>query len=120
MEKNAEMAGAFGPYWQHSGPRLALPASRAEERGTDPAGRPGAFMSTTDTVRRPRTTTDFDEELIPRYSFVERVNHWFGAVTYSYCLITGLAFWTPYLYWLAAIVGGGPTARFWHPLFGSF
>jgi formate dehydrogenase subunit gamma len=77
-------------------------------------------MSTTDTVRRPRTTTDFDEELIPRYSFVERVNHWFGAVTYSYCLITGLAFWTPYLYWLASIVGGGSTARFWHPWFGLF
>ena len=77
-------------------------------------------MSTTHTVRRPRATTDFDEELIPRYTFVERVNHWFGAATYSYCLITGLAFWTPYLYWLAAIVGGGPTARFWHPWFGLF
>ena len=33
-------------------------------------------------------------------------------------MITGLAFWSPYLYWLAAMVGGGPTARFWHPWFG--
>jgi len=32
--------------------------------------------------------------------------------------MTGLAFWSPYLYWLAAIVGGGPAARFWHPWFG--
>ncbi len=75
-------------------------------------------MSTTDTVTRSRTTTAFDEELIPRYTLIERVNHWFGALAYSYCLLTGLAFWTPYLYWLAAIVGGGPTARFWHPWSG--
>jgi formate dehydrogenase subunit gamma len=32
--------------------------------------------------------------------------------------MTGLAFWSPYLYWLAAVVGGGPAARFWHPWFG--
>ena len=39
-------------------------------------------------------------------------------LSYIYCLITGLAFWSPYMYWLAAMVGGGPTARFWHPWFG--
>jgi formate dehydrogenase subunit gamma len=59
-----------------------------------------------------------DEELIPRYTFGERANHWIGALAYIYCMITGLAFWSPYLYWLAATVGGGPTARFWHPWFG--
>jgi formate dehydrogenase subunit gamma len=32
--------------------------------------------------------------------------------------MSGLAFWSPYLYWMAAILGGGPTARFWHPWFG--
>jgi formate dehydrogenase subunit gamma len=58
------------------------------------------------------------EGSILRYTLAERVNHWFGALTYMYCLITGLAFWSPYMYWLAAIVGGGPTARFWHPWFG--
>lgn len=62
--------------------------------------------------------TDHDVELIPRYSFAERANHWIGAFSYFYLLITGLAFWSPYLYWLAAIVGGAPTARFWHPIFG--
>jgi formate dehydrogenase subunit gamma len=46
------------------------------------------------------------------------VNHWLGALAYIYLLITGLAFWSPYLYWLAAVVGGGPTARFWHPWLG--
>jgi formate dehydrogenase subunit gamma len=55
---------------------------------------------------------------IRRYTLTERVNHWFGALTYIYCLLTGLAFWSPYMYWLAALVGGGPTARFWHPWSG--
>jgi formate dehydrogenase subunit gamma len=77
-------------------------------------------MSTIGTSPRARAATAFDEEPIQRYSLVERVNHWFGALTYVYCLLTGLAFWSPYLYWLAAIVGGGPTARFWHPWFGLF
>jgi formate dehydrogenase subunit gamma len=53
-----------------------------------------------------------------RYTFAERVNHWISALTYTYCLVTGLAFWSPYLFWMATIVGGGPTARFWHPWFG--
>lgn len=53
-----------------------------------------------------------------RYTFAERVNHWISALAYIYCLVTGLAFWSPYLFWMATIVGGGPTARFWHPWFG--
>ncbi len=55
---------------------------------------------------------------ILRYTLSERVNHWISGASYVYCLITGLAFWSPYMYWMAAIVGGGPTARFWHPWFG--
>jgi formate dehydrogenase subunit gamma len=55
---------------------------------------------------------------IPRYSMLERINHWLGGVAYLYLLITGLAFWSPFLFWLAAIVGGGPTARFTHPIVG--
>ena len=62
-------------------------------------------MSTTDTVTR-STAANQDEELISRYSFGERVNHWVGALSYTFALLTGLAFWSPYLYWLAAIVGG--------------
>lgn len=55
---------------------------------------------------------------ILRYSFGERVNHWIAGFTYIYLLLTGLAFWSPYLFWLSALVGGGPTARFWHPWVG--
>jgi formate dehydrogenase subunit gamma len=57
-------------------------------------------------------------ERILRYTLVERVNHWIAGLSYIYCLITGLAFWSPYMFWLADLVGGGPTARFWHPWFG--
>jgi len=74
----------------------------------------------TNAVTRPTATSNYDEELIPRYSMVERANHWFGAVSYIYLLMTGLAFWSPYLFWMAAVVGGGPTARFMHPWFGLF
>jgi formate dehydrogenase subunit gamma len=72
---------------------------------------------TTDAVSRP-SIAHRDEEKIVRYTFAERVNHWLGALSYTYLLITGLAFWSPYLYWLAAAVGGGSIARSWHPWFG--
>jgi formate dehydrogenase subunit gamma len=72
---------------------------------------------TTNAVSRPSTAHP-DEKTILRYTFGERVNHWIGAVAYTYLLITGLAFWSPYMYWLAAIVGGGPAARFSHPWAG--
>lgn len=55
---------------------------------------------------------------IERYTFRERVMHWVTGATYLYCLATGLAFYSPHLYWLAIVLGGGPTSRFWHPLIG--
>ena len=68
--------------------------------------------------REPAGTVHRDG-IIVRYTLVERVHHWAGSIFYIYCLITGLAFWSPYMYWLSALVGGGPTARFWHPWFGA-
>ena len=62
---------------------------------------------TTGAVSRPSSASQ-NEETIVRYTFAERVNHWIGALSYIYLLMTGLAFWSPYLYWLAAVVGGGP------------
>jgi formate dehydrogenase subunit gamma len=66
----------------------------------------------------PSDQAEVSRGYVLRYTFVERVNHWISALTYTYCLVTGLAFWSPYLFWMAIIVGGGPTARFWHPWFG--
>jgi formate dehydrogenase subunit gamma len=55
---------------------------------------------------------------IERYTFRERVMHWITGLTYLYCLATGLAFYSPHLYWLAFVLGGGATSRFWHPILG--
>jgi formate dehydrogenase subunit gamma len=56
--------------------------------------------------------------MIERYSFYERLCHWFTGIAYSYCLATGLAFYTPHLFWIAMVLGGGPTSRFFHPIGG--
>jgi formate dehydrogenase subunit gamma len=65
-----------------------------------------------------RTGAQVPEDQVVRYAFDERANHWVNAISYSYCLFTGLALFTPYLYWLATILGGGGTIRFWHPWAG--
>jgi len=74
-------------------------------------------VSTGQTIS-PTLTTESRGGRILRYTFSERLNHWITGFAYTYCLATGLAFWSPYLFWMATIVGGGPTARFWHPWLG--
>jgi len=53
-----------------------------------------------------------------RYPFWERCNHWIAAGSYLYCLLTGLAFWSPWLLWIAVVLGGGQNARVLHPWAG--
>jgi formate dehydrogenase subunit gamma len=55
---------------------------------------------------------------IQRYTYRERMCHWITSAVYVYCLATGLAFYTPYLFWIAIALGGAPTSRFWHPIIG--
>ena len=57
---------------------------------------------------------------IVRYTLRERVMHWLNGVTYVYLLATGLALFSPHLYWIATVLGGGPTIRFWHPWVGLY
>jgi formate dehydrogenase subunit gamma len=73
-------------------------------------------MSTGSITRTGAATTSVGE--IVRYDFAERAVHWINALAYSYCMLTGLALFTPFLYWIAAVLGGGPTVRFWHPWAG--
>jgi len=65
-----------------------------------------------------RNGTTVPERQVVRYSFPERATHWINATSYTYLLLTGLALFTPYLYWLATMLGGGGTIRFWHPWIG--
>jgi formate dehydrogenase subunit gamma len=55
---------------------------------------------------------------VVRYAFPERIVHGVTAVTYVYLLLTGLAFWTPHLYWIAIVLGGGYFSRMMHPWVG--
>jgi formate dehydrogenase subunit gamma len=55
---------------------------------------------------------------IVRYAFGERLVHAFAALSYVYLLLTGLAFWTPALYWIAIALGGGFLSRMLHPWVG--
>jgi len=57
---------------------------------------------------------------VVRYNHRERVCHWVNSVTYFFCMLTGLAFYSPYLYWLAAVGGGPASSRFLHPWVGLF
>lgn len=74
-------------------------------------------MSTPSVVRE--GTIVAPGELV-RYNYGERVCHWVNAATYVFCLLTGLAFYTPYLYWLSFVGGGPASARFLHPWVGLF
>jgi len=53
-----------------------------------------------------------------RYSFKERMVHWLAAVSYVYLLLTGLAFWSPWLFWIAIVLGGATISRELHPWSG--
>jgi formate dehydrogenase subunit gamma len=55
---------------------------------------------------------------IVRYAFNERLLHALTGLSYVYLLLTGLAFWTPALYWVAAVLGGGYLTRLLHPWVG--
>jgi formate dehydrogenase subunit gamma len=53
-----------------------------------------------------------------RYTFEERFIHWMAGLSYLYLLLTGLAFWSPWLFWIAVIFGGGTISRELHPWIG--
>ena len=63
------------------------------------------------------------EHIIPhgrvlRYNLRERLTHWVAAAAYIYLLSTGLAFWSPWLFWVAAALGGAQDSRMLHPWAG--
>jgi formate dehydrogenase subunit gamma len=63
------------------------------------------------------------EQILPhgrvlRYNFRERAWHWVAGISYIYLLLTGLAFWSPWLFWLAIVLGGGQVSRMLHPWVG--
>lgn len=55
---------------------------------------------------------------LPRFSFSERARHWMAALSFLYAALTGLALWTPHLFWMSDVLGGGTAIRRWHPWSG--
>jgi formate dehydrogenase subunit gamma len=55
---------------------------------------------------------------VVRYTLRERFVHAITGVSFVYLLLTGLAFWTPALYWIAIMLGGGFASRILHPWVG--
>lgn len=55
---------------------------------------------------------------LQRFSYAERVVHWVVGLSFVLLLFTGLAFSYPSLFWMTALVGGGPAARAIHPVAG--
>jgi formate dehydrogenase subunit gamma len=55
---------------------------------------------------------------VVRYRFGERLMHGVTALSYLYLLLSGLAFWTPALFWIAIVLGGGYVTRLLHPWIG--
>jgi formate dehydrogenase subunit gamma len=70
----------------------------------------------TQTIVREGTTLSPGE--VVRYNYKERVCHWVNGVTYLFCMLTGLAFYSPYLYWLSFVGGGPASSRYLHPWVG--
>lgn len=56
--------------------------------------------------------------IVDRYTFLARVNHWITAVCLVLLALSGLALFTPSLFWLTALFGGGQMARILHPWIG--
>lgn len=59
-----------------------------------------------------------DPVTVSRYRGITRLNHWVTAACLIILALSGLAFFSPSLYFLTGLFGGGQNARFIHPILG--
>jgi formate dehydrogenase subunit gamma len=59
-----------------------------------------------------------DPVIVDRYTVAARINHWLTAICLVLLALSGLALFTPSLFWLTALFGGGQMARVLHPWIG--
>ncbi|MDO5606090.1 MAG: formate dehydrogenase subunit gamma [Paracoccus sp. (in: a-proteobacteria)] len=55
---------------------------------------------------------------VRRYAAHTRINHWFTAVLIIALILSGFALFSPYLFFLTGLFGGGQNTRFLHPILG--
>jgi formate dehydrogenase subunit gamma len=56
--------------------------------------------------------------LIPRYTPLERGNHWIVALCFVLAALSGLALFHPSFFFFSSLFGGGPWTRVLHPFIG--
>jgi len=122
VEDAAEMAGEYRHHRRRTWCLRSLPALRTE---THSAGRRECGKSGTRPQRRGKESVPPEEASDERDadssnggSFVTRPGrlvHWLAALSYIYLMLTGLAFWSPWLFWIAVLFGGGTVSRELHP-----
>ncbi|WP_374632561.1 formate dehydrogenase subunit gamma [Paracoccus sp. (in: a-proteobacteria)] len=59
-----------------------------------------------------------DPVTVSRYRGFTRANHWVTAISLIVLLLSGMALFSPYLYFLTGLFGGGQTTRWLHPFVG--
>lgn len=58
------------------------------------------------------------EQLVPRYTANQRVNHWLIAICFILLALSGLALFHPAFFFLSSLLGGGTWSRILHPFIG--
>lgn len=56
--------------------------------------------------------------IVDRYTVAARINHWITAISLVLLALSGLALFTPALYFLTGLFGGGQLTRIIHPWIG--
>ena len=59
-----------------------------------------------------------DRGAIQRFTIRERLVHWTVGFGFVYLMLTGLSLFSPHLFWLSYVLGGGMTIARWHPIIG--
>ena len=75
-------------------------------------------MSATAPERQAEIVATDGEVVVSRYTGVQRVNHWITAALFTLLGLSGLAMFSPYLFFLTGLFGGGQSTRAVHPWLG--
>src|ERR1700674_6070823 len=101
LEAPAQVARQPGDGRRPDRDRGPLPALRPEDRQGGRRASEGGTPAMNGSYLLPHGR-------VLRYSFNERLMHWLAGGSYVYLLLTGPAFWSPRLYCVPTLEGGGP------------
>ncbi|HLR30398.1 MAG TPA: formate dehydrogenase subunit gamma [Paenalcaligenes sp.] len=62
--------------------------------------------------------SDTKKRTLARYTYFQRVNHWFIALCFILLTVSGLALFHPSMYWMSNLLGSATWTRILHPFIG--